>query len=84
MRNRMAAAIGAAVASVGVVALVLVQANRDDRTSAPPTTVRSIPTTTQVPETTFPVPYDPDTGVIGTIPPVDPNAGQGVLSSGGT
>lgn len=76
MRKRLAVVLVAVVATIGVVALV--QATRDDGPPPPPTTV---PTTTP---TTFPVPYDPNTGIIGTVPPEDPNAGPGILSSGGT
>jgi hypothetical protein len=77
MRKWMAVAGVAALATVGTV--VLVQSS-DDEPPPPPE-----PTTTVAPApTTVPAPYDPETGVVGTIPPVDPNAGEGILSSGGT
>ena len=77
MRKWMAVAAVAALAAVG--AVVLVQAGDDEPPSTPG------PTTTVAPApTTIPVPYDPDTGVVGTIPPLDPDAGEGILSSGGT
>ncbi|MEA2825991.1 MAG: hypothetical protein QOG43_430 [Actinomycetota bacterium] len=77
MRKWMAVAGVAVLATVGGV--VLTQSLRDDKTTPTPE-----PTSTLAPATTVPVPYDPNTGVVGTIPPVDPNAGEGILSSGGT
>ena len=79
MRKWMAVAAVAVLATVG--AVVLAQSGDDEPTPtpAPPTTVAPTP-----PSTTIPVPYDPETGVVGTIPPVDPNVGEGILSSGGT
>ena len=78
MRKWMAVAAVAVLATVG--AVVLAQSGDDKETPPePPTTLAPAP-----PSTTIPVPYDPDTGVVGTIPPVDPNAGEGILSSGGT
>lgn len=79
MRKWMAVAGVAALAAVGGV--VLTQSLRDDKATPTPA-----PTTTLAPATTVavPVPYDPNTGVVGTVPPVDPNAGEGILSSGGT
>lgn len=83
MRKWIAAAFVAVLAAVGIV--VVAQTGGDDKT-----TPTSEPITTTVPlgvgeTTTVPsVPYDPDTGVIGTIPPIDPNAGEGTLSTGGT
>jgi hypothetical protein len=74
----MAVAGVAALATVG--AVVLARSGDDGPTSPEPTTTLAPAPST----TTIPVPYDPETGVVGTIPPVDPNAGEGILSSGGT
>lgn len=48
-----------------------------------PVTTSSLPPPEAVAEELPTVPYDPASGVLGTTVPVDPNAGTGILTTGG-
>ena len=94
MRRRLLGGVVAALAiTAGAVAISQAGSDsgrRQDRESptttavaGEPVTTTSLPPPEDVPDQLPTVPYDPATGVIGTTVPVDPNAGTGVLSSGG-
>ena len=87
MRRRVIGGVAGVVAAAAITAgAVAVSRSGSDGSDGPeqdPVATSSLPPPEAVAEELPTVPYDPASGILGTTVPVDPDAGPGILTTGG-